>query len=119
MKDSIKANLIIFFIVAIVAFGVSSSFAKLTITEDTDSYKLISIENNSFKPNYIDEVPTIIETTNTTNTTNATNSTYSDIEYNNYTDNSNNYNYTNDNDYNDYSDNAYDNVVTYEYVEYW
>ena len=69
MKDSIKANLIIIFIIAIIAFGISSSFAKLTISEDVDSYKLISIENNSFKPNYIDEVPTIIETTNTTNST--------------------------------------------------
>lgn len=81
MRDSVKANLIIFFIVAIIAFGISSTFAKMTITGETDSYKLISIENNSFKPNYIDEVPTIIE--KPANTTNKTNTTYNNTSYNN------------------------------------
>ena len=107
MKDSIKANLIIFFIIAIIAFGLSTSFAKMTITEDTDSYKLISIENNSFEPNYVDEVPTIIEKP-AVNITNTTNSTYSDNTWNNttqhnYTDyeNTQDYNYTNS-----YSDNS-------------
>ena len=91
MKDSIKANLIIIFIIAIIASGISSSFAKLTISEDVDSYKLISIENNSFKPNYIDEVPTIIETTNTTNSTYNTTNTHSN--HTNY--HESNYNYSN------------------------
>ncbi len=110
MKDSIKANLIIIFIIAIVAFGISSSFAKLTISEDVDSYKLISIENNSFKPNYIDEVPTIIETTNTTN---STNSTYSDNTT--YTDNYTGY----DNNYGGYSNYTYGDIVTTtDYSEY-
>ena len=76
MKDSIKANLIIFFIIAIIAFGISSSFASLTVKENTDSYKLLSIENNSFEPHHIDEVPTVIETKNITNKTNTTNNTY-------------------------------------------
>lgn len=111
MKDSIKANLIIIFIIAIIAFGISSSFAKLTISEDVDSYKLISIENNSFKPNYIDEVPTIIETTNTTN---STNSTYSDNTT--YTDNYTGY----DNNYGGYSNYTYGDIVTTtDYSEYW
>ena len=110
MKDSIKANLIIIFIIAIIAFGISSSFAKLTISEDVDSYKLISIENNSFKPNYIDEVPTIIETTNTTN---STNSTYSDNTT--YTDNYTGY----DNNYGGYSNYTYGDIVTTtDYSEY-
>ena len=114
MKDSVKANLIIFFIIAIIAFGVSTSFAKLTVKEDTDSYKLIPIENNSFKPNYIDEVPTIIEKANTTNTTNSTfnmtdnNSTLYNETDDNYTndENSHEYNYTNYIDYatRDYSE---------------
>ena len=75
MKDSIKANLIVFLIIAVVAFTISSAFASLTITEDNDSYKLSSIENDSFEPNYIDEVPTIIpkvEKNYTENTTNET-----------------------------------------------
>lgn len=60
MKDSIKANLIVFLIIAVIAFTISSAFATLTITQDNDSYKLTSIENDSFEPNYIEEVPTII-----------------------------------------------------------
>ncbi len=77
MKDSIKANLIVFLIIATIAFTISSAFASITITEDTDSYKLSSIENDSFKPNYIEEVPTIIPkveniTHNDTNTTQNT-----------------------------------------------
>jgi hypothetical protein len=81
MKDSIKANLIVFFIIAIAAFGISSAFASLTIHEDNDSYKLVSIEDDSFEPNYVYEVPTIqpkIE--NTTNiTTNITDNATEDI----------------------------------------
>lgn len=71
MKDSVKANLIVFFIIAIIAFGISNAFASLIIQEDNDSYKLIPIENDSFEPNYINKVPTIIPKVenNTTDTT--------------------------------------------------
>lgn len=73
MKDSIKANLIIFFIIAIIAFGISTSFANLTVKEDSNSYKLIPIENNSFEPKHVEEVkyvePKPVNTTNTTNNT--------------------------------------------------
>jgi hypothetical protein len=85
MKDSIKANLIVFMIIAVIAFTISSAFASLTITEDNDSYKLISIENDSFEPNYIDEVPTIIpkvETNHTENTTNTTDKNITDDDFN-------------------------------------
>ena len=76
MKDSIKANLIIFFIIAIIAFCISTAFAGLTIKEDSESYKLIPIENNSFEPNLIEKVPTYVKPiNNTTNTTNNTNNT--------------------------------------------
>ncbi len=80
MKDSIKANLIVFLIIAVIAFTISSAFASLTITEDNDSYKLSSIENDSFEPNYIEEVPTIIPKveTNDTNTTNTTDTNITD-----------------------------------------
>lgn len=82
MKDSIKANLIVFLIIAVIAFTISSAFASLTITEDNDSYKLSSIENDSFEPNYIDEVPTIIpkvEPKYTENTTNTTDTNTTDV----------------------------------------
>jgi hypothetical protein len=48
MKDSVKANLIVFLIIAVIAFSISCAFASLTITKDNDSYKLSSIENDSF-----------------------------------------------------------------------
>lgn len=81
MKDSVKANLIVFLIIAVASFCISSAFASLTITDENDSYKLISIENDSFEPNYINKVPTIlpkVETNYTNNTT--TNTTDFDIE---------------------------------------
>lgn len=98
MKDSVKANLIVFFIIAIVAFGMSNAFASLIIQEDTDSYKMIPIENDSFEPNYINKVPTIIPK----------------VE-NNTTD----YTPTNNTDY--HEETTYDNSTeTYtEYTEYW
>lgn len=98
MKDSVKANLIVFFIIAIVAFSMSNAFASLIIREDTDSYKMIPIENDSFEPNYIYEVPTIIP----------------EVE-DNTTDN------TTDNNTNYYVENTVDNwTETYtEYSEYW
>ncbi|WP_407454131.1 hypothetical protein [Methanobrevibacter sp.] len=78
MKDSVKANLIVFLIIGLIAFGISSVFASLTISEDNDSYKLIPIDNDSFEPNYINKVPTIIpkvEKNYTTNTTQNNNTT--------------------------------------------
>jgi hypothetical protein len=78
MKDSVKAKLIVFFIIALLAFGVSSAFASLTISEDNDSYKIIPIKNDSFEPNYINKVPTIVPkveknyTITNNTTTNAT-----------------------------------------------
>lgn len=97
MKDSIKANLIVFLIIATVAFTISSAFASLTITEDNDSYKLSAIENDSFEPNYIEEVPTIIpKVENTTNNTNVTNNTieeWNDTWDGNYTNTIENWEY--------------------------
>ena len=84
MRGSIKANLIIFLIIAVTAFIISSAFASLTITEENHSYKLSSIENDPFEPTYIDEVPTIIPKT-VTNTTNSTNETNKTINIENYT----------------------------------
>ena len=68
MRGSVKANLIVFLIIAVIAFCISSAFATLTIHEDNDSYKLISLEDDSFEPAEIDYVPTYIPK-NDTNTT--------------------------------------------------
>lgn len=71
MRGSIKANLIVFLIIAVIAFCISSAFATLTIHEDNESYKLKSLENDSFEPEEIEYVPTYIPK-NDTNTTNKT-----------------------------------------------
>lgn len=80
MKGSQKANLIVFLIIAVIAFCISSAFATLTIHDDYDSYKLIPLNNDTFEPADIDYVPTYIpkNTTNTTNTT--TDNVTEDIE---------------------------------------
>ncbi|MBQ2665471.1 hypothetical protein [Methanobrevibacter sp.] len=97
MKGSVKANLIVFLIIAVIAFCISSAFASLTIHEDNDSYKLIHIENDSFEPEEIDYVPTVIPK----NDTNTTNSTLTNI--------------TNDIDdtINNWTE-SIDNIITYE-----
>lgn len=71
MRGSLKANLIVFLIIAVVAFCISSAFATLTIHEDNDSYKLIPLDNDSFEPGEIKYVPTV-KPKNNTNTTNNT-----------------------------------------------
>lgn len=73
MKDSIKANLIVFSIIAIVSFASCSAIVNFTIPQTNDSYKLIPLENDSFTPAFVEEVPTIVPVVN--NTTNTTNST--------------------------------------------
>ena len=84
MKGSVKAKLIVFFIIAVFAFCISTTFANLTVTEDNDSYKLIPIENDSFEPNYINKVPTIIPKVEN-NTTQSDSVDWSDAD-NNLTD---------------------------------
>ena len=43
MKDSVKAKLIVFLLIALIAFGISSIFASITISDSPDSYKLIPV----------------------------------------------------------------------------
>ena len=82
MRGSIKANLIVFLIIAVIAFCISSAFATLTIHEDNDSYKLISLEDDSFEPTEIEYVPTIIPKNDTNTTIEDWNDTWED-NYNN------------------------------------
>ena len=75
--------MIVFLVIAVIAFCISSAFATLTIHEDNDSYKLISLDNDSFEPEEINYVPTHIpkNDTNTTNsTTNTTTNATDDVE---------------------------------------
>ncbi len=90
MRGSLKARLIVFLIIAVIAFCISSAFATLTIHENHDSYKLKSIKNDDFEPTEIEYVPTYIpkNNTNTTNNTTDTNVTdYINETVENWTDN--------------------------------
>lgn len=87
MKGSIKANLLVFLIIATIAFGVSLTFANLTIHDDHDSYKLISLKDDSFEPNYIYKVPTIKPKNITNTTTENITDNYTESDDTNYTDN--------------------------------
>ena len=80
MRGSLKANLIVFLIIAIIAFCISSAFASLTIHEDNDSYKLLSLNNDSFEPEEINYVPTHIPKNDTNTTNNTVNNITEDIE---------------------------------------
>ena len=80
MKGSLKANLIVFLIIAIIAFCISSAFASLTIHEDNDSYKLLSLNNDSFEPEEINYVPTHIPKNDTNTTNNTAKNITEDIE---------------------------------------
>lgn len=79
MRGSQKANLIVFLIIAVIAFCISSAFATLTIHDDYDSYKLIALDNDTFEPTDINYVPTYIPK-NDTNKTNTTTDISDDIE---------------------------------------
>ncbi|MEE0024762.1 hypothetical protein [Methanobrevibacter sp.] len=86
MKESTKVYLIIFLILAVLAFVLSSVCASILDIDNSNAKKLTAIEDDSFKPNEINNVQVIIpKTQNTTqkhtnNTTVITNLTDSIIE---------------------------------------
>ena len=82
-------NFLFSLLIALIAYGISSVFGNLTIHEDHDSYKMMTVKETSFVPVDVIEVPTIIpKVQNTTkdttkNTTyKKTNSTWTTYTYN-------------------------------------
>ena len=78
MKQSIKVNLIIFLIIAVIAFVLSSAFASVAVIDNSNAKKLAAIENDSFEPHQIHDVEVIVpkvenKTSNTTIISNITN----------------------------------------------
>ncbi len=77
MSPTKKANLLIIFIIAILAFGTSTMIASITgsyvnstflnLTKDTD--KLAIVGDSDFSPVHINKVIIINNTTDTNNTT--------------------------------------------------
>jgi type IV secretory pathway TrbL component len=60
MKQSTKVYLIIFLIIAVIAFVLSSAFASVALIDNSNSTKLTAIENDSFEPHEIENVEVIV-----------------------------------------------------------
>ena len=60
MKQSTKVYLLIFLIVSVMAFVLSSVFASVAVIDNTNSTKLTTIENDRFEPHDIKSVEVII-----------------------------------------------------------
>lgn len=85
MKETTKVYLIAFLILAVLAFVLSSTIASIFVIDNSNAKKLTAIQDDSFKPNEINNVQVIIpKTENTTrhtnNTTTFTNLTNNIIE---------------------------------------
>ncbi|MBR0059192.1 MAG: hypothetical protein IJP99_07665 [Methanobrevibacter sp.] len=82
MKQSTKVYLLIFLIIAVMAFVLSSVFASVAVIDNTNTKKLTAIEDNGFEPHDIKNVEVIVpKVQNTTqNTTTLKNITDDIIE---------------------------------------
>lgn len=60
MRGQTKAKLIVFFIVAIIAFAASSIAANIILIENPNDNTLLAIEDDNFTPQKVDYVPTYI-----------------------------------------------------------
>lgn len=60
MKQSTKGYLLIFLIVSVMAFVLSSVFASVVTMDNTNSTKLTAIQDDSFEPHDIKNVQVII-----------------------------------------------------------
>ncbi|MBR0370927.1 MAG: hypothetical protein IJH63_09480 [Methanobrevibacter sp.] len=82
MKQSTKVYLLIFIIIAVMAFVLSSVFANVVVIDNTNTKKLTAIEDDGFEPHDIKNVEVIVpKVQNTTqNTTTLKNITDDIIE---------------------------------------
>ncbi|WP_067259971.1 hypothetical protein [Methanobrevibacter cuticularis] len=84
-----KGNLLVIFLIAIIAFGTSNVVASVTDGEsilnlfnmtNNETTKLVTVGEEKFVPLTINQVNIVNNTTNETNKTNKTNSTNSTID---------------------------------------
>lgn len=74
MKQSTQVYLVIFLIIALLAFILSSAFASVAVIDNTNSTKLTTIENDGFEPHDIKSVEVIIPKPQNTTHNNTTSS---------------------------------------------
>ena len=60
MKQSTKGYLLIFLIVSVMAFVLSSIYASVVTIDNTNSTKLTAIQDDSFEPHNIQNVQVIV-----------------------------------------------------------
>ena len=70
MKQSTSVYIVIFLIIAVIAFLLSNVVASVLVIDNSNSTKLTAIENDGFEPNQIHDVEVIV--TKVENTTNNT-----------------------------------------------
>ena len=88
MKQSTKGYLLIFLIVSVMAFVLSSVFASVVTIDNTNSTKLTAIQDDSFEPHNIQNVQVIVpkvENNTNNNTSSIENFTNNGIDVANNT----------------------------------
>lgn len=83
MKQSTQVYLLIFLIIAVMAFVLSSVFASVLVIDNTNTTKLTAIEDDGFEPHDIKNVEVIVpkvQNTTQNNTTTIKNITNDIIE---------------------------------------
>lgn len=79
MKQSTEVYLLIFLIIAVLAFILSTSFASVVVIDNTNSTKLTAIEDDSFEPHDIKNVQVIVPKVQNKTIINTTNDTFQNI----------------------------------------
>lgn len=72
MKQSTSVYVIIFLIIAVIAFLLSNVFASVLVIDNSNSTKLAAIEDDGFQPVEIEHVKVIIPKVENNNTTTTT-----------------------------------------------
>lgn len=72
MKQSTSVYVIIFLIIAVIAFLLSNVFASVLVIDTSNSTKLATIEDDGFQPVEIEHVKVIIPKVENNNTTTTT-----------------------------------------------
>lgn len=77
MKQSVKIKVLVFLVIAVIAFTLAGFLSATTHFDNTNSQKMISVENDNFEPHTIEKVEIKIPkveniTYNSTNNTDDT-----------------------------------------------
>lgn len=80
MKQSTSVYLVIFLVIAVIAFLLSNVIASALVIDTTNSTKLTAIENDDFQPSEIRHVEVIIPKVENNTTNNTTGSIIEVVE---------------------------------------